>query len=97
MAKKKVTPETETKQVKKMELNECFFELFSLERLLQTYVNRDADISSPEKDVLLLLVRGVIKKVDYLQDKYGFEVDATDQYFVEDLIEFARKLPAETE
>ncbi len=94
MAKNKIASETETKQGETTELSDCFSELFSIEKILKTWVTQEAE---PDSYVLLLLTRAAIKKLDYFQKKYGFQVEHNDHFYVENLFEFAQKLPAETE
>ncbi len=97
MAKDKVTSETETKQVETVDLDECIFELESLQTLLETFQYHDAKISTSEMAVMILLAKGASKKLSYFQGKYDFQVDIKDKFYVEGLLEFVQKLPAKTE
>ena len=94
MAKDKVTSETETKQENTISLGDYITELYSIEDLINAWVKHEL---KPDKHILLLLTRCMREKIDYLHNKYNFRIEMNDWYFVEDMLEFARKLPAKTE
>ena len=69
-------------------LNDSIHELFSIEELLRQCVDHDI---SPNVDILHLLARTAIAKLDYYNSKYNFEIDMEDHFFVNDGLKFAEK------
>ena len=89
MAKKKVTSETKEKQERTIELNSSIDEMWRIEKLLKKCINAEI---SPDCELLLLLIRGAIEKLDYFQDKYDFHIEPADHYYTEDLLKFSKKI-----
>ncbi len=88
MAKSKVTPEPKENQEPSRGLSESIFELLSVESLIESWMEFDV---KPELDVLLALTRVARAKISYYEDKYHFEVDGSDHFYVEDMLGFAKK------
>ncbi len=87
MAKSKVTSEPKENQ-ESAELDACIFELLSAENLIKGWMEAEVE---PELDVLLALIKVASAKLSYYQDKYHFHVDASDHFYVEDMLNFAKK------
>ncbi len=88
MAKPKVTPEPKENQGSPAELDESIFELLSAENLLEGWIVSDVE---PELEVLLALVRIARAKIRYYQDKYNIRIDASDHFYVDDILNFDKK------
>lgn len=90
MAETKVSEKgTQRQEVKEQdELSSGFFELYAIERLLRHCEDYEA---KADTEVLLLLIRTTIAKMDYFQQKYGFEIDVEDRFYVADALKFAAK------
>ena len=74
------------KEPKEMaDLRECLYDLDNVERYLENCIHREVEI---DPSIGLVLVKGVNKKIDYFQDKYGFEVEREDLFTPEKLIGF---------
>ncbi len=87
MAKSKVTYKPKENQ-ESAELDSCIFELLSAKNLIKGWMEFEIE---PELDVLLALINVASAKLNYYQDKYHFYVDASDHFFVEDMLNFAKK------
>ena len=71
------------------QLNNAIFELESAEKSLEVYErNRD---EKADTEVLLSLIRTAIAKLNYFDEKYGFKIDAEDQFYVDEMLLFAEK------
>ena len=90
MAKSKVTSEPKENQ-ESAELGESIFELMSAESLLEGWMEFDVE---PDLDVLLALIRVASAKIKYYQDKYNFKINKSDHFYVEDMLNFAKKKAA---
>ncbi len=87
MAKSKVTSKPKENQ-ETTELDSCIFELLSAENLIKAWMEAGVE---PELDVLLALIKVASAKLSYYQDKYDFQVDRSDHFYVEDMLDFAKK------
>ncbi len=87
MAKSKVTSKPKENQ-ETAELDSCIFELLSAKNLIKGWMEFEIE---PELDVLLALIKVAGAKLSYYQDKYHFHVDKSDHFFVEDMLNFAKK------
>lgn len=82
MAKNK-TPEME-----KNELQYSLPELHRAKTLVERCVEWGEEI---QPDLLLLLLRGLEAKIEYLSEKYDFKIDAEDFFGVGDFMDFIHK------
>ena len=76
---------------------DSFFELSNLE----VYLERCEENESPILGcIALLLLRVAREKIAYFQDKYNFQVENSDLFYTEDLLDFMCKrngIPTEAE
>lgn len=91
MAKETVTSKPGQKQAGskgKVLLSNHLFELQHAKKYLKECAVKDVD---PDKGILLLLINVTIEKIQYYENKYGFEADSDDSFNIGDVVNFFRK------
>jgi hypothetical protein len=66
-------------------LVDCVHELYKLSEMLQEAIDKESCLPY---DVAFVLTRTAIKRLEYYQEKYDFQVNREDDFLVEDLHKF---------
>ncbi len=81
---KGVSKEEESKE----QLVNVFFELSNLSSLLRKAIDEGERGMANLAETCYLLVQITIRKLEYYQRKYDFEIDSSDLFYVEDIPKF---------
>jgi hypothetical protein len=87
MAKDEITSEKKKINERTQFLSDSLLELCKAKQLLISWIRE----GEADAEVLLLLVRATEAKIKYFEDKYHFRVGEEDQFYVEELLDFAKK------